>query len=125
MRPSLPDTATTESHPLTLLESAGRVFATFDERTQDSGNISYGVQIDGRRYFVKTPGGLNEEGRGGFQPRPYFNYTDRVASLRNAVCLAQSASHHTLPKLHQVIESPTGPMLVYDWVDGDLVRRLP
>ena len=28
-----PATATTESHPLTLLESAGRVFTTFDERT--------------------------------------------------------------------------------------------
>ena len=121
MRPPFPDTATTESDPLTLLESAGRVFATFDERTQDSGNISYGVEIDSQRYFVKTAG-HPEDGRGGFQTRPFFNHTDRVASLRNAARLAASASHHTLPKLHYVIESPAGPMLVYDWVDGDLVR---
>ncbi len=115
MRTPLPDTASTESDPLTLLESAGHVFATFDERTQDSGNISYGVEIDSQRYFVKTAGHPDDI-------KPYFNHTDRVASLRNAVHLAQFASHHTLPKLHQVIESPTGPMLIYDWVDGDLVR---
>ena len=100
---------------MTLLESAGHVFATFDERTQDSGNISYGVEIDGRRYFVKTAGNPDNI-------KPYFNHTDRVASLRNAVRLAASASHYTLPKLHQVIESPTGPMVIYDWVDGELVR---
>ena len=115
MRTTFPDTAITESSPLTLLESAGHVFATFDERTQDSGNISYGVEIDSQRYFVKTAGHPDNI-------KPYFNHTDRVASLRNAVRLAQTASHRTLPKLHQVIESPTGPMLVYDWVDGDLVR---
>ena len=91
------------------------MFATFDERTQDSGNVSYSVEVDGRRYFVKTAG-LPEASQ------PYFDHTERVASLRNATRLAESASHHTLPKLGQVIESPTGPMLVYDWVAGDLVR---
>ena len=78
------------------------------------------MEIDSRRYFVKTAG-HPEGGRGGFQTRPFFNHTDRVASLRNVARLANTASHHTLPKLHQVIESPTGPMLVYDWVGGDLV----
>lgn len=110
----LPDSI--DSEPLTLLESAGRVFVTFDERTQDSGNVSYGVEIDRRRYFIKTAGRPENS-------KPHFNHTDRVASLRNAARLAQSASHRALPKLHQVIEAPTGPMLVYDWIDGDLVRN--
>ena len=38
------------------LNDAGRVFAVFDERTQDSGNISYGVDVGGQRFFVKTAG---------------------------------------------------------------------
>ena len=91
------------------------MFATFDERTQDSGNISYGIEVDGRRYFVKTAGRPDDS-------KPYFDHAERVASLRNAVRLAESAFHRALPKLRKVIESPTGPMLVYDWVDGDLVR---
>lgn len=113
--PDTPFPDTTDSNALALLEGAGHVFATFDERTQDSGNISYGVEVDDQRYFVKTAGRPDDT-------KPYFDHTNRVASLRNAVRLAQSASHRTLPKLHQVIESPTGPMLVYDWVEGDLVR---
>lgn len=116
MQRPFPNTETTESAPLALLESAGSIFATFDESTQDSGNVSYGVEIDGRCYFVKTAGRPNDS-------KPYFDHAERVASLRNAVRLARSVSHRALPKLHQVIESPTGPMLVYDWVDGDLVRN--
>ena len=56
--------------PLTLLESAGYVFAKFDERTQDSGNISYGVEVDGRRYFVKTAGRPDDS-------KPYFDHAER------------------------------------------------
>jgi hypothetical protein len=55
------------THPLTHLDrievapdaylaEVGEVFARFDERTQDSGNRSYGVAIGDDRYFVKTAG---------------------------------------------------------------------
>ena len=36
--------------PGDILRSTGQVFAVFDERTQDSGNISYGV-LSGERLF--------------------------------------------------------------------------
>jgi hypothetical protein len=36
--------------PDDFLQSLGQVFAVFDERTQDSGNISYGV-LSGERLF--------------------------------------------------------------------------
>ena len=108
--------------PTDFLGGVGSIFSVFDERTQDSGNISYVVEVDGLRYFVKTAGRPEDKRRGGFQTRPYFDHAERVASLRNAARLAESASHRVLPKLRQVIESPTGPMLVYDWVAGDLVR---
>jgi hypothetical protein len=38
------------------LRSVGTVFAEFGALTQDSGNVSYGVQIGADRYFVKTAG---------------------------------------------------------------------
>jgi serine/threonine-protein kinase len=86
----------------------GEVFATFD--TQDSGNISYGVRADNRRYFVKTAGRPDEP-----------EHAARIARLRNAVAIATSCMHPALPVLDHVIESPVGPLLVYDWFDGELL----
>ena len=40
--------------PGPYLESIGTIFATFGAATQDSGNVSYGVQIGDERFFVKT-----------------------------------------------------------------------
>jgi serine/threonine-protein kinase len=45
-----------DQSPGDFLRSIGQVFAVFDERTQDSGNISYGVLASDRRFFVKTAG---------------------------------------------------------------------
>jgi hypothetical protein len=45
-----------DQSPGDFLRSIGQVFAVFDERTQDSGNISYGVLAGDRRFFVKTAG---------------------------------------------------------------------
>ena len=106
-----------KSHsPADFLAASANIFATFDHRAQDSGNISYGVQIEGERYFVKTAGLVDDDS-------PYLDHAARVETLRNAARLAQSCDHTTLPSLHQVIESPDGPMLFYDWVEGELVRN--
>jgi serine/threonine-protein kinase len=86
----------------------GDVFAMFD--AQDSGNVSYGVRIGDRRYFVKTAGRVVE---------PEFPV--RVARLRNAVAIAASCTHRALSVLDHVIESPSGPLLIYDWFDGELL----
>ena len=101
--------------PHDFLAAEASIFAVFDERTQDSGNVSYGVEALGARLFVKTAGNPED-------PRPYLSHDQRVAALRNAVRLADDVRHPTLPELRGVIESPTGPMLVYDWVEGDLAR---
>lgn len=40
-----------------VLQRLGKTFARFDERTQDSGHVSYGIeQPSGRPLFVKTAG---------------------------------------------------------------------
>ena len=86
----------------------GEVFATFE--TQDSGNVSYGVRIGERRYFVKTPGRVDDP-----------EHATRVTWLRNAVKIATSCAHGALSVLDHMIESETGPLLVYDWFDGELL----
>ena len=98
--------------PIDYLHSIGNVFALFN--TQDSGNVSYGVAVNGVRYFVKTAGDPTDN-------RPYLAHPQRVALLRNAVVLAQSVDHPALCRLRNVIESPQGPLLVYEWIDGELI----
>src|SRR6266542_2229805 len=93
------------------LRDVGAIFAVFDQ--QDSGNLSYGVETDGGRYFVKTAGRPDLD-------LPHL-HEQRVALLRNAARIGEAYRHPALPVLHRVIESPHGPMLVYDWVDGELL----
>jgi serine/threonine-protein kinase len=95
-----------------FLPTAGAVFAVFD--AQDSGNVSYGVRVGEERYFVKTAGSAED-------PRPLLRHEERVGLLRNAVLLSRGACHPALPALYNVIESPEGPMLVYEWLDGELI----
>ncbi len=104
----------TDQKSETYLREIGSLFAVFDEHSQDSGNISYGVQVDRQRFFVKTAGDPSD-------PRPFLSHKERVALLRNAARLWRSCSHVTLPQLHNVIESLHGPLLVYDWVEGELL----
>jgi serine/threonine-protein kinase len=100
--------------PNQYLRSVGTVFAEFGELTQDSGNVSYGVEVAGSRYFVKTAGHPDD-------PRPVLEHSARVALLRNAIRLRERCNHFTLPRLYRVIESPSGPLLVYQWLDGELL----
>ncbi len=113
--PPLLDVEHIEQVPDVYLSSVGSVFAVFDERSQDSGNISYGVQTPQGHYFVKTAGYPDD-------PNPFLSHSERVSLLQNAIRLRRSCNHRTLPPLHRVIESPTGPLLVYQWVDGELIR---
>lgn len=114
--PLLDHTAIDEP-PAAFLHRVGQVFATFD-REQDSGNHSYGVQVGGDRYFVKTAGPPG-------QAHPVLSHEGRVALVRNAARLHQSLSHPLLPPLLRVIESPDGPLLVYAWADGELLHARP
>src|SRR5262245_13947953 len=98
--------------PGSYLRSVGEIFAEFN-RSQDSGNISYGIRIDDERFFVKTAGDPANT--------PFLTHMERVSYLRNAVKLAQSSSNQHLARLYCVIESPEGPMLVYEWREGELV----
>jgi len=100
--------------PAAYLSAIGDVFATFGPATQDSGNVSYGVRIGAGRYFVKTAGSVDD-------PAPPLPHAERVALLRNAVAVTASCRHPACAAVRRVIESPAGPLLVYDWFDGELI----
>ena len=99
--------------PADFLAGCGEVFATFDARTQDSGNVSFGVETGGRRWFVKTAGDPESPA--------FLSHPERCALLHNAARLARDYAHEALPALHAVGECGWGPMLIYDWANGDLV----
>ena len=83
----------TEQSPQAALSTIARIFTVIDERTQDSGNVSYGVEIGGRRYFVKTAGDPDNQ-------QAFLSHPGRVRLLRNAIRLNSSYGHSVLPTLH-------------------------
>jgi len=101
-----------DTSPESYLARIGQLFAVFN--TQDSGNVSYGVQVADTRYFVKTAGDPAN-------PKPHLSHPQRVALLRNAVQLAQRVDHPALCRLYHVIEAPQGPLLIYEWIEGELI----
>lgn len=100
--------------PALYLASIGRIFAVFDARTQDSGNVSYGFEALGRRWFVKTAGDPASPA--------FLSHHQRVALLENAARLARAFSHPALPALLDVVASAWGPMLVREWAPGELLH---
>jgi serine/threonine-protein kinase len=100
--------------PHAFVTRHAEVFAVFDANAQDSGNVSYGARAGEERLFIKTAGSPDD-------PRPFLTHGARVALLRNAARLARAVSDPALPALRNVVESADGPLLVYEWVDGELV----
>jgi len=110
-----PFDANTRLAPEAFLGALGSVFARFDSRTQDSGNVSFGVAAGGRRWFVKTAGDPADTA-------PFLSHPERVELLRNAARLAGSLAHPALPALVAVGTSGWGPMLIYEWAEGELLH---
>lgn len=114
---ALLDVRSIDEAPADWLRRHGRVVQEFSHLTQDSGNVSWLLDTDTGPVFVKTAG-LDAPPPPG-APTPFFHHDGRVQLLRNAVTVACSCSHPALPALLNVIESPSGPLLVYEAADGD------
>lgn len=109
-----PFASKTDLEPAVYLRQVGTIVAIFDARTQDSGNMSFGFESQGQRWFVKTAGDPRD-------PAPLLRHGERVDLLLNAQRLARSVSHPALPVLQRMVHSAWGPMLIYEWVTGELV----
>jgi len=105
--------------PETFVRRYAVVVAEFGHLTQDSGNLSWLVEVGDERFFVKTAGRDSPLPSGA--PAPHLDHEGRVRLLRNAVALAVSCRHPALARLRNLIESPLGPVLVYDAAPGELV----
>lgn len=84
------------------LGSIGRVFRAF--RAQDSGCVSFGVEVRGRRWFVK-----------------HASEPEAIAGLRRALAVNSAVRHPALPRLHHAFGAGAGLALVYDFVEGEVL----
>lgn len=112
-------TSNIDQDPASYVRQCSTILREFNHLSQDSGNVSWLVESEGQRLFVKTAGATEPPAPGA--PVPYLDHPGRVSLLRNAIDLARSCDHPALPALLNVIESPAGPALVYEAATGDLV----
>jgi serine/threonine-protein kinase len=110
----------TDDDPASYVRRAGRVLREFGPQTQDSANVSWLLDVGPGQLFVKSAGLRGAQPSGA--PEPWFHHAGRVALLRNAVALAGSCDRPALPRLLNVVESPAGPLLVYEAAAGELVH---
>lgn len=97
-----------------FLEKYGKVFKVFDD--QDSGNICFGTEKDGQRYFVKFAGAPTEQ----------YNGTpeDAITRLKATVPIYQTLRHDNLIEFISAEEIGGGFALVFKWADGDCMGRM-
>ncbi|GAB3595785.1 serine/threonine protein kinase [Angustibacter peucedani] len=88
--------------PAADLAGLGRVFRVVDQ--QDSGCVSYGVQVAGERWFVKT---ATTEAAG--------------RSLANAARVHAAVRHPAVVAPVRELTARGWPALVYPWVDGEVL----
>ena len=103
-----------DKSPIDFFSSRGKIGPVWDLNTQDSGNVSFGLKTSQSRYFVKTAGALSD--------KAFLSHEERVALLDNAYLLATEIEHQLLVDCHGKIGSIWGTVLVYEWIDGELIN---
>ncbi|WP_042473379.1 protein kinase domain-containing protein [Bacillus ndiopicus] len=101
-----------QEHNFWWLKKLGDVFCVFDE--QDSGNISFGVEKNNKKFFVKYAGALPMDFTG--TPK------DAVDRLVKAVPVYQKLVHPNLIKLLDHFSIENGYAVVFDWVEGECLH---
>ncbi len=97
-----------------FLEECGRVFRVFDQ--QDSGNICFGVDGGGKKYFVKLAGA-----------RPARSNTEpeqAVERLKATIPVYEALAHPLLLNVREHRQVPGGYIAVFEWFDGACMGRM-
>lgn len=97
-----------------FMEKYGRVFRVFDG--QDSGNLCFGTEKAGQKYFVKFAGAPTIEYSGCPQ--------DAVARLQAALPVYQALRHPNLIRLVEAEAVGGGFAMVFLWEDGECMGRM-
>lgn len=103
-----------EAADLSFIQRYGRVFRVFDDH--DSGNISFGVDDDSRKRFIKVAGLRTVEA--GVSPE------DAVSNLRRAEAVYRDIAHPNIVRFIEAIEHGPYFGLVFEWSEGELLRRI-
>ena len=97
-----------------FLSEYGRVFKVFDD--QDSGNICFGTEKDGQRYFIKFAGAPTEQYNG--------DPADAIARLKATLPVYSALQHTNLIELVEAKDISGGFAMVFKWADGDCMGRM-
>ena len=98
-----------------FLHDYGKVFTVFDKN--DSGNISFGVDNNGKKFFIKV---------GGVQTL-YMDENHKIESVISSLIYAadiyKTLRHQSLINLIDNKEIQNGYILVFDWINGECMNE--
>lgn len=100
-----------EPFDLNFINEYGRVFRVFDK--QSSGNLCFGVEKAGKRYFLKFAGAETIENH------EEVNVEDTISILKHSVQKYNDLRHPLLINLVDAEEVGGGFITVFDWFDGE------
>ena len=97
-----------------FMKKYGTVFRVYDD--QDSGNICFGTEKDGQRYFVKFAGAPTEQYNG--------DPTDAISRLKATLSIYSELKHENLIDCIEAEDIGGGFAMVFKWADGDCMGRM-
>ena len=97
-----------------FLSEYGTVFKVYDD--QDSGNICFGTEKDGQRYFIKFAGAPTEQYTG--------DPADAIARLKATLPVYSELQHENLIELVEAKDIGGGFAMVFKWASGDCMGRM-
>lgn len=103
-----------ELYDFDFLSKYGKVFKVFDD--QDSGNICFGTEKDGQKYFIKFAGAKTAEYNG--EP------CDAVSRLKATMPIYENLRHKNLIEYMDSKEIGNGFAMIFKWEDGECMGRM-
>lgn len=100
-----------EPYDLSFINKFGRVFRVFDK--QSSGNLCFGVESCGKRYFLKFAGART------INLHESIETEDTVAILKHTVQKYNDLKHPRLINMVGAEEIGGGFVTVFEWFDGE------
>lgn len=97
-----------------FLQKYGKVFKIYD--AQDSGNIGFGTEKDGKRYFIKFAGATTE--------RACVSQAEAIKNLKKTEAIYRDLPHPNLIKFSDAEEIGGGFAMVFEWTDGECMGRM-
>lgn len=103
-----------EPYDFSFMSEYGKVFKVFDD--QDSGNICFGTDKDGQKYFIKFAGAKTAE----YDGEP----CDAVNRLKATVPIYENLRHKNLIEYIDSKETGNGFAMIFKWANGECMGRM-